>query len=74
MVTDQTEGVLEVTQIWIRWLGHRLHAEINISVDSNLTVKDGHDIANEVQHRLLHNLSYLSNAAIHVDPQEASGE
>jgi len=74
MVAGQTEGVLDVTQIRIRWLGHRLHAEINISVDSNLTVKDGHDIANEVQHQLRHNLSYLSNAVIHVDPQEASGE
>jgi len=70
----ETEGVEEVTQIRVRWLGHRLHTEINIAVSSDLTVREGHQIADKVQHQLLHRLSYLSNALIHVDPKEASGE
>jgi divalent metal cation (Fe/Co/Zn/Cd) transporter len=57
-----------------RWLGHRLRAEINIAVDSQLSVKEGHTIAAELRHRLLHQLQYLDNAIIHVDPLEASGE
>jgi cation diffusion facilitator family transporter len=70
----QTKGVEEVTQVRVRWLGHRLHAEINVSVDSHLSVEEGHQIAREVQHQLMHRLSYLSNAIIHVDPLSASGE
>lgn len=70
----QTKGVLEVTETRVRWLGHRLHAELNLAVNSNLTIEQGHDIAMEVRHRLLHNLQYLSNCTIHIDPVTASGE
>jgi cation diffusion facilitator family transporter len=67
-------GVEDVAEIRVRWLGHRLHAEINIAVDSHLSVEKGHEIAREARHQLLHHLQYLSNATIHVDPVQASGE
>jgi divalent metal cation (Fe/Co/Zn/Cd) transporter len=67
-------GVREVKEVRVRWLGHRLHAEVNIAVDSGLSVAEGHAIAKEVYHQLLHHLSYLSTATIHVDPVEESGE
>ena len=34
----------------------------------------GHDIAEDVHHQLLHNLKYLSNATVHVDPVGLAGE
>ena len=58
----------------MRWLGHRLYAEVNIAVDSGLYVKEGHEIAANVRHNLLHGLDYLLNAVVHVDPLGASGE
>lgn len=67
-------GVKEVTEIRARWLGHRLHAEVNITVPSQLTVLEAHAIAAEVRHQLLHHLNYLSLVVIHVDPEEKSGE
>jgi divalent metal cation (Fe/Co/Zn/Cd) transporter len=67
-------GVKEVTDIRVRWLGHQLHAEINLTVSDELTLKEGPEIAKEVQHQLIHNLSYFSGATIHVDPLKASGE
>lgn len=66
--------VREVTEVRVRWVGHRLSAEINIAVDSNLSVEAGHRVAHEVRHELLHHLPYLGNATIHVDPVSASGE
>ena len=69
-----TPAVREVSEVRVRWLGHRLHAEINIAVSQGLSVERGHEIATEVQHHLLHHLRYLSNATIHVDPVNASGE
>ncbi len=68
------EGVEEVTDIRSRWIGHRLHAEVNIAVTPHLSVAEGHAIAKEVQHQLFHHLSYLSRAVIHIDPVEESGE
>ena len=67
----QVQGVSEVRA---RWLGHRLHVEIDIAVDPNLTVAQAHAIAAELRHDLLHHLNYISLAVIHVDPTDQSGE
>ena len=66
--------VLHITEVRVRWIGHRLLAEVNIAVSSALTVEQGHEIAKEVRHQLLHHLRYLSNVTIHIDPMSASGE
>lgn len=71
---QHTPEVQEVTQVRARWLGHRLHAELNITVSPDLSVAQGHAIATEVRHQLLHHLPHLANAIIHVDPLDASGE
>jgi divalent metal cation (Fe/Co/Zn/Cd) transporter len=67
-------GVNDVSEVRIRWLGHSLHAELNIAVRQNLSVEKGHQIANSVRHELLHQLRYLATATIHIDPANASGE
>ena len=79
-VTDEVEhalkhvsGVEDITGVRVRWLGHRLLAEVNIAVNPALSVDEGHEIAREAEHQLLHHLHYLSSATIHVDPLNASG-
>ncbi|MGB6066315.1 MAG: cation diffusion facilitator family transporter [Desulfomonilaceae bacterium] len=69
-----TQGVRDVSEVRVRWLGHRLRAEINIAVSPELSIERGHEIAKQVQHELLHHLRYLSNATVHIDPVNASGE
>ncbi|MCI0442965.1 cation diffusion facilitator family transporter [bacterium] len=66
--------VLEVTDVRVRWIGHRMHGELNVAVDAQLSVEHAHDIAKEVHHQLMHDLTYLTNATIHIDPVDASGE
>jgi cation diffusion facilitator family transporter len=67
-------GVEEVTDVRARWIGHQLHAELSVSVSGGLSVADGHDIANEVRHQLLHHLPHLGSATVHVDPHGKGGE
>jgi len=67
-VGQVTYGVLGVSEVRVRWLGHKMLAELNLAVDPRLSMGDGHEIAEDVHHRLLHNLKYLSNATVHVDP------
>jgi cation diffusion facilitator family transporter len=73
-VVRHTPEVHAVTQVRVRWVGHRLHADLNIAVRPQLSVAQGHAIATEVRHQLLHHLPHLANAMIHVDPLDASGE
>lgn len=68
------EGVEEVTEVRLRGLGHSLLAEVNLAVRSNLSVKKGHQIAQEIHHQLMHRLQYLSKATVHIDPVGSSGE
>ena len=70
----QVKGVLGVNEIRVRWIGHQLQAEVNITVDKVISVEEGHQIANQVQHELIHHLKFLSQVIIHVDPTNASGE
>jgi cation diffusion facilitator family transporter len=37
----QTPEVQEITQVRVRWVGHRLHAELNIAVRPHLSVAQG---------------------------------
>jgi cation diffusion facilitator family transporter len=66
--------VKEVTDVRARWLGHRLHAELNVTLPSQITLAAAHAISEAVRHQLLHHLKYLSLVVIHVDPEEKSGE
>src|SRR5215207_3840405 len=71
---SHVEGVDNVAEVRARWLGHRLRAEVNVAVDAELSVAEGHAIAREVNHRLMHELRYLDSAVVHVDPVQEAGE
>lgn len=71
---SHVDGVQEVSEVRARWIGHKLHVEMNIAVEPSLSVEEGHDIAKEVQHELYHHMNYVSLAMVHVDPVHQSGE
>jgi cation diffusion facilitator family transporter len=68
--TRSVPAVLDVDGIKIRWIGHELHAELNITVDGSLTVRQAHDITEDARHQLLHRIGRLSDITIHVNPPE----
>src|SRR3984893_13790355 len=67
-------GVSEVTDVRARWIGHRLHADLSITVPGGLSVAEGHDLAREVRHQLLHHMPHLGWVTFHVDPVGQGGE
>ena len=67
-VAAAVPGVEHVTSAKARWTGHVLNAEIEIQVEPTLTVTQGHAIAEEVEHALLHAIPRLCGATVHVDP------
>src|SRR5262249_24086912 len=59
-VAARAPRVAGVRDVRLRWLGHRLHAELSIAVDPALSVREGHEIAMGVWHELLHQIPFLS--------------
>jgi len=67
-------GVLAVTDVRARWVGHTLHTSLNIEVNPEITLAQAHTIAEEVRHHLFHTIKGLSEAIIHTDPYSPNGE
>jgi cation diffusion facilitator family transporter len=67
-------GVDDVGEVRARWIGHRLTLELNVAVSPALTVTEGHEVAKEVRHQVLHHVPHVSHVMVHVDPSAESGE
>jgi cation diffusion facilitator family transporter len=77
-IVDQIEstvatapGVVAVAPPKVRWLGHRLVADLDITVPATMPVRNAHAIAEGVRHTLLHHVRHLDDAHVHVDPDDA---
>jgi len=66
-------GVRSVESVRLRWIGHRMHAEITLTVDNALSVVEAHAIADEAQHQLIHSVPRLDDATVHVNPAALPG-
>jgi cation diffusion facilitator family transporter len=62
------DGVLEVSRLRMRWIGHHLHAEVTIVVSDQLSVREAHRVAVLAEHALLHAVPRLTSAMVHADP------
>ncbi|MGX1542344.1 cation diffusion facilitator family transporter [Streptomyces adustus] len=68
------EGVRGVGELRLRWIGHRLRAEVAVVVDGEATVRQAHAIAVDAEHALLHAVPRLTAALVHADPAPVAGQ
>ncbi|MFE5036489.1 cation diffusion facilitator family transporter [Streptomyces sp. NPDC056683] len=80
-LTDRAEralrevpGVRAVGELRLRWIGHRLRAEVAVVVDGEATVRQAHAVAVAAEHALLHAVPRLTAALVHADPAPAPGQ
>jgi cation diffusion facilitator family transporter len=66
-------GVLDVGEVRMRWIGHKLRAECTVIVAANASAVDAHQVAVAAEHDLLHALPRLAAAHVHADPQPPDG-
>jgi cation diffusion facilitator family transporter len=61
-------GIKTVRELRIRWIGHTLRAEVDATVDPDLTVTQAHDLAHHAETHLLDQVRRLTAATIHTSP------
>ncbi|MDX3095446.1 cation diffusion facilitator family transporter [Streptomyces sp. ME19-03-3] len=66
-------GVRDVAELRLRWIGHRMRAEVAVVVDGYLTVRQAHRVAVAAEHALLHAVPRLTAALVHADPAPVPG-
>ena len=67
---EEVAGVISVAGLQVRWHGHQIQIAASVCVDPNLSVKQGHEIAHEVEHSLHHGFESPVVAIIHIEPHE----
>jgi cation diffusion facilitator family transporter len=67
-VIAEDVDVQETRRVRMRWVGHSLHAEVYISVNSDMKTSESHQVAENVRHALFHEFPDLSDINVHIDP------
>jgi cation diffusion facilitator family transporter len=66
------QGVHDVHNVRARWLGHKVMAELHITVDPDLTVAESHALGEQVQAQLAAHVPAFGEAVVHVCPAPLS--
>jgi len=64
-------GISDVRDLRIRWIGHTLRAEVDVTVPAELSVVQAHELAHHAEAHLLDRVRRLTAATIHTSPAGA---
>ncbi len=64
-------GIIGVRELRIRWIGHTLRAEADVTVDAGISLTLAHDLAHRAEAHLLDQVRRLTAATIHASPSGA---
>ena len=67
-IASSTNGVINVNRLRTRVFGNRIFVDIDIQVDPNITVKEGHDISAVLHDRLESEITDIKHTMVHVEP------
>ncbi len=66
----EVDGVIGTEKCFIRKAGMKYHVDLHATVDANITVKKGHDIAHDLKDYLRKEIPQLGHVLIHIEPSE----
>ncbi|MCH4551488.1 MULTISPECIES: cation diffusion facilitator family transporter [Aestuariibaculum] len=68
----EVPGILATEKCYIRKSGMRYHVDLHAMVNSNITVKEGHDLSHKLKDYLHSEITNLGNISIHIEPNDCS--
>jgi cation diffusion facilitator family transporter len=72
-VLARQPGVESVHRVRMRWLGHRLLADVELDIDPRRSLSEAHRIAHDAEHALRRAVPKLSEATMHAYPAHPVG-
>jgi len=64
------QGVLGTEKCFVRKSGMKFHVDLHVIVNSEISVKDGHEIAHKLKDYLRTAMPNLGHVLIHIEPNE----
>ncbi len=69
-IAHKNENVQQVHDIRTRYISTSVQVDLHIVVQGSLTVRQGHDIADDVRRRIIADIPEILDVVVHVDPPE----
>jgi cation diffusion facilitator family transporter len=73
-VASKNNRVEEVHKIRTRYISTSIQVDMHIVVDGEISVREGHDIADDVRDSIIDEIAEVVDVVVHVDPPEAALE
>jgi cation diffusion facilitator family transporter len=73
-VALRVPGVLGIEKCFARKTGLKCHVDLHLEVDPDMTVRDSHEIAHLVKLAVTHELDWVQDVLIHVEPHLSAVE
>ena len=70
VIAHKNENVMQVHDIRTRYISTSIQVDLHIVVEGSLTVRQGHDIADDVKNRVIAEIPEVLDVIVHVDPPE----
>lgn len=67
-VSQTVEGIIDTEKCFIRKSGMKYHVDLHATVDAEISVKKGHDIAHDLKDTLRREIPQLGHVLIHIEP------
>ena len=67
-IISSFKEIVRVNSLKTRMFGNMYYLEIEIAIDDNLTVKEGHDIAKRLHDKIENEFEDVKHCMIHIDP------
>jgi cation diffusion facilitator family transporter len=63
-------GIIDTEKCFIRKTGNIYHVDLHATVDGNLSVREGHDLAHQLVDELKKSLPQLGHILVHIEPDD----
>ena len=70
MIAKTVDGILDTEKCQVRKSGMKFHIDLHATVDGNISVKQGHEIAHKLKEKLKSEIPELADVLIHIEPIE----
>jgi divalent metal cation (Fe/Co/Zn/Cd) transporter len=69
-LASSVSGVIGLEKCHVRKMGFRYYVDLHIVVEGTLTVRQGHNIAHDVEDVVLQQVPQIAEVLVHVEPEE----
>jgi cation diffusion facilitator family transporter len=69
-VAKSVPSVIGLEKCFVRKVGFRYYVDLHVVVRGDLTVREGHRIAHDVENRVLDRVGKVSAVMVHIEPEE----